>query len=186
MLENVEQEKLAAIKIVSKSGNELRNLSSELRDCDKVVYEAILNSPVSIEHASYRLRNDLEMVSVAVSLDPNALRYVGLNMMDNESIMLLAAQKNPWVYSLASKRIKGSKAIAKLFVKLNGAVLELMSDEMKNNIDIVKSAINNTSLAEKYVGKDILELKNKYNTNSILYAIDKELGAFAHSVNKLN
>ena len=144
-----------------------------VRDDSCLMVEVILKFPDALEHVSERLRNTFHVVLAAVLGDPHALTYASESLRSNRELVLRAVEqtvKAAWHVSDALRADRGF-VLQVMKMKDGGAMLEYFSngtfeddeeivraavrtspreglsaasDRLKNNVTIVKLAIEST------------------------------------------
>lgn len=131
-----------------------------------------------MEYASIRLQNDKEVVEVAIKNRPDAVRNVGINMIDRE-IVLISIKSWPKNFKHISSRFKNDDEIVKIAVEYDGSLLRYASSRLQDNKEIVKIAIQNNSQILKYVSPrlqdddEIVNIAVKDNPNNYEYASER-------------
>lgn len=118
MVEEFESDKQLALKILDKHPNNIKFISSILRD-DKDVIKLVVSKPGlgrALEYASERLRDD-------------------------DEIAMIALLDNPGVFSILSKRLRGKRDFVDKIIQKSPFELRYASDELKNDKDLMRSVV---------------------------------------------
>lgn len=140
----------------------------ELND-KEIALSALLNSWETIEKLP-QFQDDLLCCLFAIYNNGHAIKYIGEAFKDNEAIVDIAIRINSLkqrdgntqsnfdyksVYPYVSKRMKQDEILASRVSKKDGMLLQHMSDELKNNFEIVKSCVNNNGLAIQFASTEL-------------------------------
>lgn len=112
-LHPIEYRKNEALALVDRDGEELQNVSKELKDDDAVVMAAVSNNGRALQHASKRLKDKDAVVLTAVSDWGEALEY-------------------------ASERLKADRTVVRMAVAQNGRALRFASLELWGDPDLIQ------------------------------------------------
>ena len=120
--------------------SELKNASERLRDNKEIVIMAVKNCGDALNYASERLRNDKEIVMIAVKNCGAALNYASERLRDDEEIVLAAIQSEKPIYYYD-----------KIEMDIDKSVLKYVSKRLQDDKQIVLAAIDNGTNHLKYV-----------------------------------
>jgi hypothetical protein len=112
---------------VSTSKQFLKYLSIDLRDDKDVVYLAICKSGYELEYASDRLKNDEEIVLKAIEKNSSNIKHMSKDLMNNRDFIFKITEKYPFY----------SSDIIKL--------MESFSKELLNDKELILHLLNKTS-----------------------------------------
>ena len=96
---------------VKKNGYELKFVSDELKNDKEIVLVAVTEYGVALEYASDTLRNDREVVLAAVRQDGDALVHASDELKNDREIVLAAVHQNGWALQYASEELRNDKEI---------------------------------------------------------------------------
>jgi len=167
--------KAEAMHYVKNNGTSLRHFSDEVRNDREVCFEVIRRFADSeFRFASYKVRDDDNEAIKAIKTNSNNFYYVSERLQNNKDIILFALQSDPsniyhcpkeiledpnlvssfctrYVYStLIPPELKTSKVYVMQLVKSRGKLLKLVSDEFKDDADVVNAAIARNGCTLKY------------------------------------
>jgi len=142
----------------------------------KLVEIITTKDSLALQYASDELKNNFDIVKLAVGDNGLALQYAGDELKNNFDIVKAAIENNPSALQYASNELKNNFDIVKLSVGNNGLALQYASDELKNNFYIVKLAVGDNGLALQYASN---ELKN--NLYIVKTAVENNTGAIDYS-----
>ena len=94
------------------------NLTIIFLNYDKDIINKLNNNPYYLQYTSDELKNNFDIVKIAVSNNGYALQY-------------------------SSDEIKNNFYIVKIAVSNKGSALQYASNELKNNFDIIKMSVSN-------------------------------------------
>ena len=134
---------LAAVK---NYGRHLKYASPDLRNDREVVLMAVNNDrwrfrDNSLKYASTRLRNDREVVLAAVKQNGYALRHASNDLRQDREIVLAAIEDTPEALRFASKELREDREIVMAAVKKDGFALRLARGDLKLDREILLAAI---------------------------------------------
>lgn len=122
------------VEAVSAFGSNLYNTSCPLRDDYDIVLLAIKDDPWAINAASPRLKNDKSLALQAVSSDGWTLAHISEELKDDKEVVTQAILNYPLSIQHASQRLRGDCDIMKLAVKLDKRTLYFASQELKDEL----------------------------------------------------
>jgi len=100
-----------------------------------------------LQHASKEIRDDADVVQVAVGRNPWALRYASARLRSDALIVATAVGSSGETLQLASPELRSDKKIVLAAVMNFGLALRHASNALKNDYDVVVAAINNHAFA---------------------------------------
>ena len=181
--EELRGDKEVAMAAVAQNGLALQWASDELKRDKVVVLAAVAQDGQALEWASEELRGDKEVVMVAMSNNLIALKYIAKTLCNDKDLAKNALKMNIHTIQFFSVQIaldyiktnvgrkhvfiknmpdslRNNKNIVSIFVKHNGTSLEHASDDLRDDVDIVKLAIDNWPASVYFAServKNILE-----------------------------
>jgi len=126
------------------------------RENVKIALESNLLSPVwLLQNASERLKDDRELVKMAVDKFHEALQYASERLRDDREIVKLASGKHWRGFQYASERLKDDRGMVKFAVTKgrDGLGLAYASENLKDDEEIVKMAIRKCPYALRYASE---------------------------------
>ena len=172
-------------------------LSNKLKNNKEFMFQAIHNQDIAyrlktdngdiaevedsiIKYASNRLKNDKDIVTNAIKINPDALQFASKKLQDDKEIVKKAVfNYNTVALKFASDRLKNDKEIVEIAITMNPEILKFASDELKNNKEVILKAIKADGMALEFVSdrlkndKDVVLTAVKNNGYGIQYASDK-------------
>lgn len=113
-------------------------------------FEAISQNPACFSSLSDDLRDDMHLAYLAISLNPDNLKYAG--------------DASPSVFSLLSDRLRSDEFYARKAVSKDGSLLEFIGENLKDNKDIALLACqhSNNKNGFKFLPDSLKTLKEIY------------------------
>lgn len=151
---------------------------ADMDNKDKILQLSKHDSTALI-HASARLKNDMEVVSSAMLINPRLFKYASDEIKDDELIVSKFMHKYPMIFEFLSERLKDNQDIATLAVKYDGQLLEYVSNGLKDNKNIVTLAMQCDSDSFVYASdrlkdnQDIVTLALKYDAQLLRHASNR-------------
>jgi hypothetical protein len=149
--------KQQAIARVARNGDDLQNLSNELRNDREVVLAAVTENGLALQHASNQLRDDRQVVLAAVTRNGSVLQYASNQLRDDREVVLAAVTSVGGALLWASDRLKDDKEVVTAAIRTDGSSLFFASDRLKDNKEVVLVAVRETQNAFLHASK---RLKN--------------------------
>jgi len=129
----------------------LKYMSEKERATKAIVLKAIRPGlqGILLEFASPALKDDEEVVTVAVSSHGHALRYASSRWRKNRAMVLRAVSVSG-ALQYASEKLQDDKEVVLAAVTKYGAALEYASDRLRNDPEVVWVAIKNSGYSLVY------------------------------------
>nr|WP_261787243.1 DUF4116 domain-containing protein [Fusobacterium necrophorum] len=118
----------------------LRYAAEELKDDKDVVLVAISNDGSALEFAAERLRNDEDVVLVAMKTNGFGLEFAK-KFQNNKDIVREAAKQTHAALKFASDELKNDKQFMEEILKYNNWCLKYVSEELKDDKEFVLQAM---------------------------------------------
>lgn len=199
-------QKREILNIKSKSKKPILEKIPKLNDNKAFVISLIKEDPRNYKFASEKLRNDLSVALIAFELDGLLLEYAGEKIKNNRTLTSLAVKNNGLALEFAhpkfqddndivaiamhqnlyAKSFIGSKMKLKFYsekkkqtlmaVETDGTLLRFADTELRNDFDVVWSAVHQNGLALEFAStklksdKFIVSEAVKQYSGSIIYA----------------
>lgn len=112
-----------------------------------------------------------EVVLQQVAIDGLRIQFVSESLLKDRKVILTAVQNTDYhvvVFQYMHPSLRTSEEIALAAVKKNGATLALLNDDLRDNLKIVKAAIDEEPYAFQYAST-----RMKHNASFAEYVIDK-------------
>ena len=126
--------------------NELAH--SDLLDNAAFMKKSIQLDAHALQYGSTRVKSSKELVLLAVSARSSALMYADINLQDDREVVLAAylTKNEPTLHVFeavqhTSEALRNDKELALVAVRRAGRVLQWFSARLKNDIDVVKAAV---------------------------------------------
>mmetsp|Transcript_6962 Transcript_6962/g.13805 ORF Transcript_6962/g.13805 Transcript_6962/m.13805 type:complete len:390 (-) Transcript_6962:139-1308(-) len=158
--ENIKADKdlMRKVAVQGKCGRAINNMSQELRDDKDFVVEVLKASSKGYypdcKKLSDRLRNDLDVMKLAVEMDPWSMRDAGNELKDNEALILhcVSIPDAPGCVrgekiQFCSDRIRGDRAIALEVCKKSPFAFQKLSKELQDDVELLKIAVKEDTYA---------------------------------------
>ena len=139
------------INKIKNDGLQLQYASNENKDNKDIALLAINNNPNSFEFVSDRLKNDKNFVLQVLKKDGELYCYVGDKCASDIDVIKMAINNTNYHVDIVEKIIDDgnneliydNKEIVQKLVNSTGYYLENASDRLKDDYDVVKSALTN-------------------------------------------
>lgn len=146
-------DKVFVLNEIKKNGLYLSQVSYRLSNDIEVVSEAIENEPLAIEFASKELRNNKDIALRCVQKNGLTLMFLSKELQDNEHIVSFSIRKNPYALEYASDRIKDMEHIVILAFNrfVNSYLITFLSDRLKHDKEFILRLIKNSRIYFEYL-----------------------------------
>ncbi|HRW58162.1 MAG TPA: DUF4116 domain-containing protein [Chlamydiales bacterium] len=114
-------------------------------------------------YASERLKDDDELVSIAIRQDGSALKYASERLRDDEETVLAAVKQDPEALKYASERLKEDKDVSLAAIELNRYALRFV----KNKEAII------ATIKKDYNLWGLIGIKFKYHKDVIMALVEQ-------------
>lgn len=140
-------------------GMALQFASERLRDNKTIVFEAIKNCVEAFEFASETLRNDKDFARYLLSLGfAKSLKFMGDWLRNDSEIVSLALKIDVHVFKYASDKLRNNAFMVNWAIKVNGYAFRYASDCLRNDLTLAINAI--TKCPYMYVfASDLIQYK---------------------------
>ena len=101
------------------------------------------------------LKNDKEVVLMAVKEDWHALMYASADLKNNKEVVLAAVGMRGIALAWASSDPKNDKEVVLMAVKGNGNALQYASSDLKNDKEVVLAAVKQNASAFEYASEEL-------------------------------
>lgn len=157
------------------NGYNLSHLTNRLKNNKELVLIAVNQVGMALQYASLELKNDKEVVEAAIENRPDAIDYVGSSQLDR-SLYLKYIEKSPSSIKKASDEIRDDKEIALLLINSEPRFIEYLSPRLQDDKEIVKIAVKHHGHLLQYASSrlqdddEIVNIAIKDNTDNYKYA----------------
>lgn len=155
------------LNAVKEDGLLLRYTPLAWRDDTQIVRIAVANNGHALQYASFRLRNNKDIVLTAIAyketleiptynmasceLEVNSdykciFSFASSKLRNNKKIVLTAVKNNPYALEHASNEMKGDREIVLAAITKQGWCLSFASSELRSDKNMVLAAVSNYGL----------------------------------------
>lgn len=145
-----------ALKLIPIKGWTLKYASKELKNNPDIVKLAVTECGCALEYASEGLRNNPDIVKLAVTQSCYAIDYASIALKNNFQFMKEMVMQNTSNLLYVSFDLRASSRFMKEIVKKDGLALEYASKELQNNFEIVKIAVKQNGDALRYASEELI------------------------------
>lgn len=174
---NLIKDKDIATKFLSINGILLKYVSEELRNNIEIVKLAISQNVFALEFASEELRNNIEVIKFAVSQTCFALQFASEELRNNIEVVKLAISQDGITLKYASEELRNNIEVVKLAVSKSEYAFRFASEELRNNIEVVKLAVSQDGCALNFASE---ELRNNIEVVKLAVSQDGRALEFAN------
>ncbi|MEC7030224.1 MAG: DUF4116 domain-containing protein [Pseudomonadota bacterium] len=187
--ETLQDDNDVVLAAINENGEALEYASKPFQNNKKIVLLALSTAkqryPSPLLYATYRLRDDMEIVLTAINQNVIALRVATTRLQDDEKVVLLAVKIDGRALKYASKRLQDDKKVVLLAVKTDGRAVEYASKRLQDDFDVVLAAVSQKvaytmeDAPLKYASKrlqddfDIVLAAVRHNALAVEYASDR-------------
>ena len=154
---------LAAVKF---DGTALEDASEVIQNNKNIVLAAIAQNSNALQFASKNLKDDDEIVKLAVTniketlvLQDDGLssplQYASIRLQEDYNMVLLAVTHNGRSLQYAPKILRDNYNIVLVAVTHSGISLQYASERLKSDIQICLAALNQDKKSYRYIGDDL-------------------------------
>jgi hypothetical protein len=140
--------------------NTLKYTSNKLKNNKKIVIECVKNNATSLYHASDELKNDKYVVLTAIKNNFNSYTFASENLQNDKEVIMKVLKYSDNLYINPSYLIKYKIIILEVLKKNKKFTINSLSEEFRNDYDIVLEAVKNKGINLKFASE---ELQNNYN-----------------------
>jgi len=175
---------LAAIKKLRRHRSNItlmmKQVSAELRADREVVSNAVELCPEVLRYAADNLRADQDIVAAAAKVDIDALRFAAVHLLADQSFMLSLIRHNWRALQFALQPLRADCEVVMTAVQQYGGALEYASLELRSNFIVIQVAMQQTLVALEFVDGKLLA-----EPEFILAAMKFDAGALAYAATEL-
>lgn len=146
----------------------IKNFSTELRDDNDIVKEAVSINGNAIQHASERLRDDIDIATIAVKKNQLSFKYLSSKLRNNKKFILddvevtKKALEAPYNFDYISNDFKNDEEIASLVInnlsdEINFPPFKNIGLNLKNNKKFFIKIISKTPYLFQYASNELKE-----------------------------
>jgi hypothetical protein len=145
----------------------------------EIVLTSLLNDSAPLEHLQEEYQNDLLVVMFALFNSGYSIKFASQHLKDNEALANISFNysNTPYrdTYSFISERLKADRDLAILVSECFGLGIKYMSDNLRNDPEIVKNCLLNNGRAIQFVPDNFKE-----DLDMAMLAINQTKYAFDH------
>ncbi|HVI41895.1 MAG TPA: DUF4116 domain-containing protein, partial [Anaerovoracaceae bacterium] len=156
----IDDEELARAVLIN-NGNFLSHMPEDITNNIELVAIAVRNDGSALEYAAEKYRDDINIVKLALQHEGSDgdlvstienIQHASERLLDNEELVSFAFEQNEGWKALGylSDRYKNDKEIASWAVSQDPAMLEHVAETLKNDPEVVLSALNAPDSNESY------------------------------------
>lgn len=196
------KERKIILEKVSLNGNELQNLTEDLKNDFEVVKNAVKENGLVLEYASDILKNNYEIVKEAYNQNKLSLQFASSDIADkidygksidnkfeqirenyrrmqnckedDKDTMLELLKKDHFLLKYVPEKLKYDRDIVLSIVRCNYNILENAPENIKNDREIIIKAVTSNGTAIKYSSEEL-----KKDREIVLIAIRNSTIAYA-------
>jgi hypothetical protein len=155
----LKENKELGIFVVKQDGNMLNHVAEKLKNDKEVVMAAVLNEPTSIFYASTEMKDNYDIVLEVVKNHPGGLRWASSRLKNNEILLKEVALKEIDLLKSSNPKLNNSRIMT-----LMQEYMLSLSHKLRDDEDIVLSAIKNSSIRILYMAGPNMQKKINFLT----------------------
>ena len=149
-----------AISLLKRSvtGQMLKNFSPELQDDEDIVKEAVNIHGNAIQYASERLRDNIDVATIAVKKNQLSFKFLGPNLKNKKKFILDNLESNissGEIFKYCDESLKKDRSFVIDFIKKNAFGLKYCASEFKLDREIAFLALESNSYSFRYIKKSL-------------------------------
>ena len=133
----------------------LEKRSDAMKNDKEVVMVAVTQNGMALAHASVRLRHTREVVKVAVQQNGLALETASYELRADKEVCLIAAKQNIHSLAYADDSVKNEADFMLKIVELNAEALVYASESVRSNSKIVFTAVKQLGTTLEWASKEL-------------------------------
>lgn len=149
------------------NGIAIASASLDLKDNEEIIKVAMKTNCWAFEYASKRIQSIRSFALQAVQSNGEMLKFCP-DFQDDEEIVKAGIQENGVCIKYASERIKNKREIGLLAVQSNGCALEYLSEELRNDKGIALIAISKTTRIIQYLSQETQDIYKKFGEKKLI------------------
>jgi hypothetical protein len=151
--------------VIRRSPNTYRELPYYLRQNKDIVKIAVSGDGFILLHTHESMRSDKDVVLAAVKRNGEAIRYALAGLENDPEIVYTAVKQYGMVLEYIPKQFHSNRDLILMAVAQNGRALRVVPDEFKNDREVVFTAFRQSSEIMQYVPDSLRDELLKLNTN---------------------
>ena len=126
---------------MSVDGRALEHASEELKDDREIVMIAVLDFWPAFQYASERLKGDRKFVIEVVLEKPWALKHASNALKGDQEVVMAAVSKDGTALTHATEGLKGDREVVTKAIFQNGLSVLSATNDMKGDEDVIRAAL---------------------------------------------
>jgi hypothetical protein len=139
--DELKNDKEVVMIAVAQNGRALQYASDKLKGDNEVVKAAVSNNLIALQYATKTLCNDKDLAKMVLGMDIRTIHFFSVQIA-LDYIKTNVGRKHVFIKNMPDS-LRNNKNIVSIFVKHTGNSLEHASDDLRDDVDIVKLAIDN-------------------------------------------
>jgi CxxC motif-containing protein len=151
-----------ALKTVENCGNLYYSVREHFPLDKEIILTAIKGNSDSFDYIPNEYKNDRDFTIKAIKINPRILKYIPDSFVEDKEIVLssitgLAEEKFQveGIYLYIGKTLLSNKEFGNEATKLDGRILRFLSDELKNDKEIISLATDSYIYAIEYASEEL-------------------------------
>lgn len=176
--ESLKNDRSFVLKVMGHSGVCLVDAKPQFQDDFEVVKAAVSNQGEALRHASQTLKANESIVKIAVSapLSVNTLDYASEALKDNKEVVLLAVKNSPNAFQSASGRLQQDKEVLITAAsRMPFNEINSINPNAKNDDDVMKVAILRNTAGFRFASETL-----RNDKELVMATVRKQVRATKH------
>ena len=110
----------------------------QLKEDPNIVEIAVVENAMALKHASELMRGNSQIVSLALQSNGLALEFATFGLKKCRELVIAAVQQNGLALKYSAKQFKQDCDVVLIAVKKNGLALEFASDSLRADVNVVQ------------------------------------------------
>ena len=154
--------KQIAFEVLKQKGDYLQKMDYSLRQDKDLVLVAMETYPYAIASASEKLQDDRDVALLAITKDPSTFRFLGKTLKDDKEMVWIAVSAGASIND-ASDRLRGDRELVLTAIN-NSRNFLIISTNLQDDKEVILAAVKKDGVSLKYASN---KLKND---KEIVYA----------------
>jgi hypothetical protein len=164
-----------ALKLVKLDGMVLENISTKLKDNEKIVRAAINNNPFAAMFASKKLLDNKDLALIAVNKEGGAFSYFSERLRSDKDVVLPAVKNNGEALLYVFGELKKDKEIVLAAIKSNKKAVLFTPNELFSDKEVALEALRQETLAYVYFPEDLNQQIKGFSHQEAIRHLEKLL-----------
>eukprot|EP01080_Neovahlkampfia_damariscottae_P012335 gene12335-6008_t len=166
-----------AHQVILQNGTLIEFASENIQNDKEIASEAVLQNPDSYQFLSNELKGDFDIISIVVQKNPSIIK--NMNIKNTEEALLLI-EKNQACFDFMSEKIKNNFDLNKDLMKLYPEMYPNLSIDIRNNYNITFEIVSKIG---KFLGSASDEMRQ--NEEIVFSALKQNLSCYVFAHPKL-